>query len=134
MGKGNHQRHSHRSSDSQSKEVVIVLGGSFAPLHSGHLSVLEAGRKKAVRSGFVVVAGYLAVVHDSHLRAKLRSRGDSDSDSGLNLSADERLRVCNEVAEDSAWLRPTPCLHGSAKQCGKVMVAANHRPSTGVVV
>ena len=132
MAKGD-QRRSHRSQQqSQSKEVVIVLGGSFAPLHAGHLSALEAGRKKAARSGFVVVAGYLAVAHDSHLRAKLRSRGDSQGE--LDLSAYERLRVCNEVAEASTWLRPTPCLHGSAKQCGKVMVAANHRPSTGVVV
>ena len=120
------------SGSSARGEAIIVLGGSFAPLHAGHLAALEAGKKKAEQQGLVVVAGYLAVAHDSHLRGKLRSRGDHDS--SFVLSADARLQMCNEAAAASKWLRPTPCPFGSAKQCGQAMVEVNHRCNTAVLI
>ena len=51
--------------------TIVILGGSFCPLHAGHLAALEAGRTQAQALDLTVVAGYLACAHDSHVRAKL---------------------------------------------------------------
>ena len=44
--------------------AIVVLGGSFCPVHAGHLAALEAGRAQAQALGLTVVAGYLACAHD----------------------------------------------------------------------
>eukprot|EP01063_Lacrimia_lanifica_P002380 TRINITY_DN11246_c0_g1_i1.p1 TRINITY_DN11246_c0_g1~~TRINITY_DN11246_c0_g1_i1.p1 ORF type:complete len:179 (+),score=59.02 TRINITY_DN11246_c0_g1_i1:45-581(+) len=110
-------------------DAVVVLGGSFAPLHAGHLAALEAGRRRAEAEGYTVVAGYLAVAFDGHLRGKLKSRGE---DAVVDMGIDERLAMCNAAAAASTWLQPTPCAYGSAKACGQAMVATQHAPNTRV--
>ena len=116
---------------SQRTEAIVVLGGSFAPLHAGHLAALEAGRRTAEQEGFRVVAGYLVVAPQHHLCGKLCGRGDDVTEA---IPEAIRLGMCNEVAEASDWLRPTPCPYFSARKCGEAMVDAHHRPSTKVLV
>ena len=101
-----------------SKPAIVVLGGSFSPVHAGHLAALERGHKLAQRNGFCVVAGFFAVAHDGHVRSKFRQRGES---SELAFDAAWRLRMCNAIAESVEWLQPTPRTFGSAKECGAAM-------------
>jgi hypothetical protein len=115
---------------SSKQDCIIVLGGSFCPLHTGHLSALEAGRRSAEKKGFRVVGGYLAVAHDSHVRGKFRGRGE---DNTFAFGVDERLRMCNAAAEASDWLLPTPCAFGSAQEAGKAMRELNHEPNTQAI-
>ena len=111
-------------------EAIIVIGGSFSPPHTGHLAALKAGKRKAEGAGWTVVAGYLACAHDSHVRSKLRGRGQ---DASQALSAATRLQMCNAIAAESDWLRPTPRTFGSARDCGQAMIAAQHPPRTRIV-
>ena len=43
--------------DEKTTDAIVVLGGSFCPLHAGHLAALETGRAMAARKGLRVVAG-----------------------------------------------------------------------------
>jgi hypothetical protein len=113
--------------------AIVVLGGSFAPVHAGHLAALEAGKRAAENAGFTVVGGYLVCAPQFHVSAKLRGRGqEAVADEVMGVEA--RLHMCNAVAADSDWLLPTSRPHYSAKQCGKEMVALRHEPQTQVVV
>eukprot|EP00756_Hemistasia_phaeocysticola_P014252 Hpha_TRINITY_DN15330_c2_g4::TRINITY_DN15330_c2_g4_i2::g.88716::m.88716/K06210/NMNAT; nicotinamide mononucleotide adenylyltransferase len=126
----NAKRQSQAGEGAVPKEAVVVLGGSFAPLHAGHLAALEAGKRAAEKAGYVVTAGYLAVAHDFHLRGKLRRRGEDVEEFGLG--ADARLRMCNATAEASTWLQPTPSIFKCAWECGMAMVTGRHTRGTRV--
>ena len=113
-----------------SKRAIVVLGGSFAPPHAGHLAALEAGKRDAEEAGWTVLAGYAAVAHEGHVRAKLRGRGQPAAEELVGAAG--RLRLCSALAAGSDWLRPTPCTYGSARQCGAAMLA-DHAPGTQVI-
>ena len=113
-----------------SKKAIVVLGGSFAPPHAGHLAALEAGKRDAEDAGWTVVAGYAAVAHEGHVRSKLRGRGQPAAEELVGAAG--RLRLCSALAAGSDWLRPTPCTYGSARQCGAAMLA-DHAPGTQVI-
>jgi len=112
-------------------QAIIVLGGSFCPVHAGHVAALERGRAAAESSGMEVVAGYFAVAPDKHVCSKLRRRGE---DLGHAFDVEARLRMCNAVASSIDWLQETTVEFGSANACGAAMVAQNHSPETSVVV
>ena len=112
------------------QEAIIVLGGSFCPPHAGHVAALNRGRAAAERDGLTVVAGYFAVATNGHVRSKLRARGEEPS---LIFDAEDRVRMCNAVAETTGWMKPTPGPFGSAQACGAAMVAQHHTPRTRVI-
>ena len=96
----------------EAQEAIIVLGGSFCPPHAGHVAALKRGRAAAERDGLTVVAGYFAVATNGHVRSKLRARGEEPS---LIFDAEDRVRMCNAVAETTGWMKPTPGPFGSAQ-------------------
>ena len=120
-----------KKTSSKSKQAIVVLGGSFCPVHAGHVAALERGRAAAERDGMTVVAGYFAVATNGHVRGKLKGRGE---DLGQAFDVEGRLRMCNAVASSIDWLGVTPTQFGSAKACGVAMVAQHHAPQTSVVV
>ena len=88
------------------RPAIVVLGGSFAPVHAGHLAALEAGKRAAENAGFTVVGGYLVCAPQFHVSGKLRGRGQ-EAFADEVMGAEARLRMCNAVAADSDWLLPT---------------------------
>lgn len=106
-------------------QAIVVIGGSFCPVHCGHLAALEEGRQHGARMGFDVVAGYLAAAHDGHVHAKL---GDEALSSGVRLS------ICNAAAAATTWLRSTPKTFGSAAECAAWAVAEYHNPTTKTII
>ena len=40
--------------------AFVVVGGSFCPVHQGHVTMLETGARMAEERGYRVVAKYLA--------------------------------------------------------------------------
>lgn len=52
--------------------VVLVMCGSFNPIHSGHLSLFDAARKKIeTNEGCVVIGGYISPVSDAYAKQGL---------------------------------------------------------------
>mmetsp|Transcript_46675 Transcript_46675/g.122578 ORF Transcript_46675/g.122578 Transcript_46675/m.122578 type:complete len:459 (+) Transcript_46675:126-1502(+) len=113
-------------------EAIIVLGGSFSPIHSGHIAAIEAGKQEAEQNGYDVVAGYLVCAEDRWLQNKLIQRGENGSQP-LSLCEAARLRMCNEVSADTDWLQPTTHAMYSAKKYGERMVTERHRRDTKVI-
>ena len=110
-------------------DAIIVLGGSFCPIHAGHISALDAGRRHAAQKlGLNVVGGYLACAHDSHVFTKL---GDEAA-----IESAARLRMCNACTgvQANSWLRPSPRTFGSAYECADNMITANHLPETRIII
>ena len=116
-----------------SQEAIVVLGGSFSPLHMGHLAALEAGRRDAERRGIKVVAGYLVPALDTWLAAKLAGRGEVVSQQ-LALSEAVRLRMVNETAAQTDWILPVSRVLYSARKFGEAVVASRHARGTKILV
>lgn len=55
------------------KEIVLVLGGAFAPLHTQHVAAMNCAKKCAEEHGYTVIAGYLAVSTDGYVKNKLKT-------------------------------------------------------------
>ncbi|MFT5680225.1 MAG: nicotinic acid mononucleotide adenylyltransferase [Myxococcota bacterium] len=82
-----------------SRPAVLVCTGSFCPVHTGHLAMMEAAREAAERAGFSVVGGYLSPGHDEYITLKLGAEA---------LSASHRLALCGAAVSDSDWLMVDP--------------------------
>jgi NAD+ synthetase len=75
--------------------VVLLTTGAFAPVHRGHLEMMEIARATLEESGDRVLAGYLSVSHDQYVLAKCGAGCPS---------AAERVRMCEAAVQGSDWL------------------------------
>mmetsp|Transcript_30139 Transcript_30139/g.54982 ORF Transcript_30139/g.54982 Transcript_30139/m.54982 type:complete len:601 (-) Transcript_30139:57-1859(-) len=82
--------------------VVLVLGGSFCPVHRGHTGMLNAAKAHMEEAGWQVLAGYYAPNSATSLEKKFVQKG---SRSQL-LSSEHRLAMLRLAAqEETAWAR-----------------------------
>lgn len=51
--------------------VVLLTTGSFNPIHSGHIEMMELAKKSLESKGHKVVGGYFAPDHDEYINMKL---------------------------------------------------------------
>ena len=75
--------------------VVLLMTGSFNPIHKGHLESMEIARQELESRGYFVAGGYMSPSHHSYVSEKL---GDQA------LSAQQRLELCYLATTDSDWL------------------------------
>jgi nicotinic acid mononucleotide adenylyltransferase len=79
--------------------AVLVMSGSFNPVHAQHIRALEVARMALERAGWAVAGGFLAPSSDAYLKDKLTSQISS-----LN----RRIELCGLATQASDWLSVFP--------------------------
>jgi nicotinic acid mononucleotide adenylyltransferase len=79
--------------------VVLLSTGSLAPIHRGHIQIMEDARIFFEKKGVRVVGGYLSPGHEEYIDEKLGAPA---------LSAPHRLWLCAKALETSDWLMLDP--------------------------
>ncbi|KAG0229406.1 Nicotinamide/nicotinic acid mononucleotide adenylyltransferase 1 [Actinomortierella wolfii] len=86
------------SDDLAKEKIVLLLTGSFCPVHLQHTEILEAAKREIEASGnSVVLGGFLSPSHDSYVGAKLWRES-------LVLNSDQRIALCQAQTRDSDWI------------------------------
>lgn len=81
--------------------AVLVMSGSFNPVHTQHIRALEFARAALEHAGWGVAGGFLAPSSDDYLEGKPSTE---------ILSFSRRVELCGLVTQESAWL--SVCLRG----------------------
>lgn len=80
--------------------VVLLSTGGFAPIHDGHVLMMNIARKKLMDHGYHVAGGFFSTSHDGYVLAKC--------DSITRLTAPKRLHMLHHALKDSDWLSADP--------------------------
>lgn len=81
-----------RQAAAEGSAVVLVAMGSYAPMHTGHIAMMEAADQAVRREGDVPIAAVFSMHCEHHVRAKiLPTRPDAP------LSTDTRMMQANAV-------------------------------------
>ncbi|MBX9952510.1 MAG: hypothetical protein K2Y39_25275, partial [Candidatus Obscuribacterales bacterium] len=75
--------------------VVLLMTGSFNPIHKGHLESMEIARQELESRGYFVAGGYMSPSHHSYVCEKLGNQA---------LPPQQRLELCHLATADSDWL------------------------------
>jgi nicotinamide mononucleotide adenylyltransferase len=52
------------------KPVIIVMTGSFSPIHQGHIGSFDVAKQYLESQGHQVVGGYMSPKHDGYVKSK----------------------------------------------------------------
>ena len=80
----------------KSNPCILLMSGSFAPFHKGHLGCMEAAKKELEKNGFDVVGGFFAPDHDEYISNKIKSD---------NYDINKRIKLINDVVDQTNWIR-----------------------------
>lgn len=81
-----------------SSGCVLLLLGSFCPVHYDHIRVLELARKHLVEERSMnVIGGYMCPLPDILVQWKMTKKEHI-------LSTEDRLQMCKLAASDSTWI------------------------------
>lgn len=80
--------------------AVLVTTGGMAPIHNGHIAMMEEARKIAEDNGFAVLTGYFAPGHDSYVGKKYGGTAA--------IPAEHRCAMVELATQDSDWLDCDP--------------------------
>jgi nicotinic acid mononucleotide adenylyltransferase len=86
-----------RAEDTQAE--VLVLSGSFNPVHTQHIALLEAVRTRLANNGSTVAGGFLLPSSDDYVSSKLGNDA---------MALRVRVRLCTLVTDRSDWLHVRP--------------------------
>lgn len=87
--------------------VVLTATGSFAPMHRGHIEMMEIAREIVEREGYYVLGGIFIPEHDDYLVLKKRNGTE-------RWPASKRLAVIVDRLNESDWLDADPWACNSA--------------------
>lgn len=73
------------------QQCMIFMGGSFNPVHPGHLEAMNSAKKEMEKKGYDVVAGYLAVSTDQWVMKKNRDEA---------IPAYHRIKMCQVAVNE----------------------------------
>jgi hypothetical protein len=78
---------------------VLVLSGSFNPVHTQHIALLEAVRAHLEDNGSTVAGGFLLPSSDDYVASKLGKDA---------MTLNVRVRLCRLATDRSDWLQVRP--------------------------
>ena len=81
------------------KNCVLISTGAFAPIHAGHINMMEAAKAKVEEEGWNCLAGYLSPGHDEYISQK----NGNDA-----IPVHYRIQLINEAIKDIPWLKVDP--------------------------
>lgn len=84
---------------SATRFAVLVLPGSFSPVHTQHLRLMDAARVAIEAEGGFVAGGFLVLSDDAYVSGKL---------GGTAWPLATRLRWCRLATADSDWISVAP--------------------------
>lgn len=90
----------HKLGPSHRHHAVLVTTGGMAPIHDGHIAMMEEARKIAEARGYDVLAGYFAPGHDSYVGQKYGGTAA--------IPAEHRCAMVELAVQDSDWLDCDP--------------------------
>lgn len=90
------RRNYDRFDNSVEKVAVLVTTGGMAPIHNGHIAMMEKAREIVEARGYSVAAGYLTPGHDSYVGQKYGGTAA--------IPAEHRCAMVELAVQDSDWL------------------------------
>lgn len=84
------------------RPLVLFSTGGFAPVHEGHLQMMEAARAKMTRDGYDVVGGFLAPAHDSYVLHK--GHGAERFPIHVRLESLQKAVLASDWLEVDPWM------------------------------
>ena len=79
--------------------AVLLTTGGFAPLHDGHIEMMEKAKEALESKGYNVVGGYFNHSHDSYVKTK---------DEHWIMDANIRIQQGRDKIENIEWLEVDP--------------------------
>ena len=85
----------HKDEESKEKQRAILLAtGSFNPIHTGHVDMMNFAKKELESLGkYTVIGGFMSPSHDSYVSTK-----------GSYIGSDDRIEMIKLAVEDSDWI------------------------------
>ena len=77
------------------QSALLVMSGSFNPVHTQHTRAMEVARLALERAGWTIVGGVLAPSDDSYVQTKTNKHA---------LSFQRRIELCRLATEHADWL------------------------------
>jgi nicotinic acid mononucleotide adenylyltransferase len=75
--------------------ALLVLSGSFNPVHREHLTIIEQARGELERIGWTIRAGFLAPSSDAYVRKKLGAEA---------IALPRRIHLCRLAVAAASWI------------------------------
>lgn len=80
--------------------AILLTTGGFAPIHQGHLDMMNLAKKHLENKGYCVAGGYFSTSHDDYVLSKYNS--------SINIAAESRIELINDFIDDYGWLMSDP--------------------------
>lgn len=80
------------------RDIILLSTGGFAPIHNGHIAMMEVAKTHLEAKGFRVRGGYISPGHDDYV-VKYK---------GVRLYAPERIAYANKILANHPWLMVDP--------------------------
>ncbi|KAI1315029.1 Nicotinamide/nicotinic acid mononucleotide adenylyltransferase 2 [Mortierella claussenii] len=92
--------------DYSKEKIVLILTGSFCPIHVHHIEMLKAAKEcmekeQGGAGAAMILGGFVSPSHDDYVGEKLK--GDA-----LCLNSQERMELCRLQTADSDWIDVDP--------------------------
>ena len=86
--------------DDRQRIAVLLTTGGMAPIHNGHIEMMEKAREIVEKRGYEVFGGYFAPGHDSYVGQKYGGTAA--------IPAEHRCAMVELACQDSDWLSCDP--------------------------
>lgn len=86
--------------ENKKQNVVLLTTGSFAPIHIGHIAMMEKAKEAVEQNGFNVLGGYMSPSHDNYVSLKDEGRA--------KMHVIRRIEYIETALSKSTWIQADP--------------------------